>query len=103
VPTKYQVEIAETAEGDLAEIWAYIASDSVENATQFLIRLEEAISTLEKLPQRCPSIPENNLLGTDYRHLILGDYRVLFRVAKNRVFVLRIVHGNRLLNSSFFG
>jgi toxin ParE1/3/4 len=103
VPTKYQVEIAETAEGDLGEIWAYIAADSVDNATRFVLRLEEAIRTLEKLPHRCFSIPENNLLGTDYRHLILGEYRVIFRIAKTTVFVLRIVHGNRLLDNSFFG
>lgn len=52
---------------------------------------------------RCPSIPENKLLGTEYRHLILGEYRVIFRIARSTVFVLRIVHGNRLIDSSFFG
>ncbi len=100
---KYQVKIAETAEGDVTEIWTHIAADSIENATRFVIQLEEKISTLERLPHRCPSIPENKLLGTEYRHLILGDYRVIFRIARSTVFVLRIVHGNRLLDSSFFG
>lgn len=103
MPTKYRVEIAETAEGDLGEIWAHIAADSVDNATRFVIRLEQAIGTLERLPQRCFSIPENSLLGTDYHHLILGEYRVIFRIARTTVFVLRIVHGNRLLDNSFFG
>jgi toxin ParE1/3/4 len=103
VPTKYQVEITRTAEIDVEEIWAYIADDSIENATRFVIHLQTNIATLERLPQRSPSIPENSLLGTDYRHLILGEYRVVFRISRSTVFVLRIVHGNRLLETSFFG
>jgi toxin ParE1/3/4 len=103
VSGKYRVEITRSAETDVAEIWTYIGADSIENATRFVIQLEEKISTLERLPQRSPSIPENKLLGTEYRHLILGDYRVIFRIDKSAVFVLRIVHGNRLLDDSFFG
>lgn len=103
MPAKYRVEITQTAERDVDEIWAHIGADSIGNATRFVIQLEEKIGTLERLPQRCPAIPENDLLGTEYRHLILGDYRVIFRVKASTVFVLRIVHGNRLLDSSFFG
>jgi len=100
---KYHVEITQTAEGDVDEIWTHISADSVENATRFVNQLEEKIGTLERMPQRCPAIPENKLLGTQYRHLILGDYRVIFRVEASTVFVLRIVQGNRLLDTSFFG
>ena len=100
---KYRVEIARTAESDVDEIWAHIGTDSIENATRFVIQLEEKIGTLERMPHRCPAIPENKLLGTEYRHLILGDYRVIFRVKASIVFVLRIVQGSRLLDSSFFG
>ena len=78
---KYQVDITRTAEGDIEEIWNHIGADSIGNATRFVIQLEEKISTLQRSPHRCPSIPENRLLGTEYRHLLLGDYRVLFRVA----------------------
>jgi plasmid stabilization system protein ParE len=103
VNAKYRVEIAQTAETDLDEIWAHIAADSIENATRFLFQLEEKIDTLERMPKRCPNIPENQLLGTAYRHLVLGSYRVIFRIEDFTVYVLRIVHGNRLLDSSFFG
>lgn len=102
MPAKYRVEITRTAEGDVESIWDHIASDSAENATRFLIDLEKKIGTLERVPNRCPAIPENELLGTEYRHLILGDYRVIFRVTASTVDVLRIVHGSRLLDSSFF-
>lgn len=103
MPAKYRVEITRTAETDVDEIWAHIGADSIEHATRFVIQLEEKIGALERMPYRCPPIPENKLLGTEYRHLILGDYRVIFRVKASIVYVLRIVHGNRLLDSSFFG
>ena len=37
---KYRVKIAQSAETDLAEIWAYIAADSIDNANQFILKLE---------------------------------------------------------------
>src|SRR5437870_744590 len=83
-------------------LWTHIGADSMENATRFVIHLEEKIGTLERMPHRCPLIPENKLLGTNYRHLILGDYRVIFRIKASTVVVLRILQGNRLLDSSFF-
>ena len=99
---KYRVEITRTAEGDVEEIWTHIGADSIEHATKFIFQLEKKIDTLERMPHRCPLIPENKLLGTNYRHLILGDYRVIFRIKASTVVVLRILQGNRLLDSSFF-
>jgi len=101
VPVKYRVEITRIAETDIAEIWAHIAADSIENATRFVSRLENKLDTLERLPHRCPAIPENGLLRTNYRHLVLGDYRMIFRVSQSTVIVLRVMHGNRLLESAF--
>jgi plasmid stabilization system protein ParE len=103
VPAKYRVEITGTAEADVRDLWDYIAADSIENAERFVLQLEERIGTLERMLTHCPFIPENSLLGTDYRHLIFGDYRAVFRIALSTVFVLRIVHGSRLLDSAFFG
>ena len=100
MPTKYRVEITNTAETDLLEIWNYIASESTVEAAKFVLRIEEKIATLERMPFRCPAIPENALLGTDYRHLVVDHYRVIFRLGAKRVYVLRILHGARLLDSS---
>jgi plasmid stabilization system protein ParE len=102
VPTKYRVEITKTAESDIHEIWNYIEGDSPADAAQFVKRLEDTIGTLERFPLRCHAIPENALLGTDYRHLVLDPYRIIFRIAGRTIFVLRVVHGGRLLDSSPF-
>lgn len=103
MPAKYRVEITRTAEADLGELWEHIAADSIEVATEFILQIEERVLSLDRIPLRCPAIPENRLLGTDYRHLILKDYRVVFRIDGSTVYILRILHGNRLLDSSFFG
>ena len=96
------MRITRSAETDVGEIWIHIAGDSVENSTRFVLQLEQKVRTLERSPLRCPAIPENRLLGTEYRHLIIGDYRVIFRIARSTVLVLRVVHGNRLLDDSLF-
>jgi len=56
----------------------------------------------KSFPERCWLIPENEILGTRYRHLLYGNYRSLFRIVRKTVYVLRVVHGARLLDSSMF-
>jgi toxin ParE1/3/4 len=97
VTTRYRVKITPTAEKDIEDIWFYIAEDSPENATAFILALEEQIGTLESLPERCPLIPENEILNREYRHLIHGSYRTIFRVDGRIAYVLRVIHGARLL------
>jgi plasmid stabilization system protein ParE len=102
VPARFTVEITPSAETDIAEIWDYIAQDSPANAEAFVLALEEQIASLEKFPNRCSRIPENEILGTSYRHLIHGPYRTIFRIAGSRVVILRVIHGARLLDTSLF-
>lgn len=102
MPAKFRVRITRTAERDIEEIWNFIAQNSPPAAEQFIDRLEEQIETLEHFPERCPLIPENEILGTRYRHLLYGNYRSVFRIARRMVHVLRVLHGARLLDSSMF-
>jgi toxin ParE1/3/4 len=99
VPKKYKVDITAAAEADTAAIWDYIAQDNSDAATVFILRLEEHIGTLERYPERCPLVTENELLGTAYRHLLFGNYRTIFKIVGARVIILRIIHGARLLDT----
>jgi toxin ParE1/3/4 len=99
---KFRVRITRAAERDIEETWNFIAHDSPEEADKFVRRLEEQIETLERFPERCPLIPENEIFGTRYRHLLYGNYRNVFRIARETVYVLRVIHGARLLDSSMF-
>ncbi len=98
MPKKFNVDITAAAEADVAEIWGYIAQDNPDAATAFVLRLEEQIGTLERFPERCPLVRENELLGTSYRHLVYGNYRTIFKIIKSRVIILRVLHGARLLD-----
>lgn len=95
----YRVEITATAEADIADIWGYIAQDEPAAATAFVLHLEGQIDTLERFPERCPRIPESPLLGAAYRHLIIGNYRAIFKIVGDRVVLMRVLHGARLLDT----
>jgi plasmid stabilization system protein ParE len=53
VEKTFRVEITTTAEADVADLWEYIALDSPEAASTFILRLEEQIGALERTPERC--------------------------------------------------
>ena len=99
MPNKFRVDITGAAEADVAEIWEYIVQDEPDAATAFVLRLEEQIRTLERFPERSSLVPENELLGTAYRHLLHGNYRTLFKIVGSRVIILRVLHGARLLDT----
>jgi plasmid stabilization system protein ParE len=102
MPAKFRVSLTRAAESDIEQAWSFIAQDSPEAADKFIGRLEQQIETLEIFPNRYALIPENQILGTRYRHMIYGDYRTVFRVAKRTVYVLRVIHGARLLDATLF-
>jgi toxin ParE1/3/4 len=101
MPARFKVRITRAAEMDIQAIWSFIAADSSANADRFILQMEKQLNTLEHFPQRCPLIPENEYLGTHYRHLLYGEYRTLFRIAGKTVYVVRVIHGARLLDDSF--
>ena len=94
---KYKVNLTQHAQNDLEHIYYYIASKSPDNAVNFVLRLEEKLYSLNTYPERHPLIPENEFFGTDYRHLIYKKYRVIYRVLAGSVFILRIIHGAKIL------
>ena len=96
---KYGVDITAAAEVDTAAIWDYLAQDNPDAATAFILRLEAQLGTMERYPERCPLVPEDDILGTAYRHLLFGNYRTIFKIIGARVIILRIIHGARLLDT----
>lgn len=98
MPKKYHVEITRSAELDILDIWEYIHRESPFHVDEFVARLEEQQRSLEFFPMRCALIPESTSLGVEYRQILLGDYRSIFRIEGKTVFVLRVIHGSRLLD-----
>ena len=99
---KYRVEITNVAELDILQIVQYVASDNQMAAMKLVSEIERQIDSLEQFPLRCPVIPESRELGREYRHIIYGHYRTIFRIDGSRVIIMRVIHGARLLSLEIF-
>jgi toxin ParE1/3/4 len=84
---------APSALDDVESIAEYIARDSVEMASLFVSRLFDATDRLHEFPFSGRIIPEIN--NPDYREVIYGTYRIMYRIEKNEVWVTGVIHGAR--------
>ena len=76
--------------GDIAE---YVARDSADQAALLVARLIEATDRLAEFPESGRRIPE--LAHPDCREVLVGDYRVMYRLEGSEVWITGIVHGAR--------
>ena len=90
---KFRVEIAPVVIDEIEEAALYIAKDSVIDAINWSIEIEKKIQSLELFPTRCPLAEESQLFDYDIRHLIVGNFRLLFRIEKATVKVLYLRSG----------
>jgi len=98
----YKVEFTRSAKSDLIEIFDHIAKDNPRAASNFVTHLESQIRSLKEHPLRCPIIPETGEIKREYRQLLYGAYRTIFRISTKRVIIIRVIHGARLLDLSVF-
>ena len=94
---RYRVRITAAGQRDLKSIHDYIALNAPRTADAWMGELDRQIQTLEQFPTRCAVIPEATELGREYRHLIYGRYRTIFRVDGRVVWIVRVIHGAQLL------
>jgi len=95
---KYRVETTKVAEKDISTIYQYICRDNPMAAKKWIEEIERQINSLENFPKRCPVIPEREEIGREYRHLIYGNYRTIFRIQSSKVIIMRVIHSARLLD-----
>ncbi|HEX4621370.1 MAG TPA: type II toxin-antitoxin system RelE/ParE family toxin [Myxococcaceae bacterium] len=96
---RYIVELSEAALSDLEGIVSFVANQSPRAAERLHNRLLSAALTLERHPNRGRVVPELDRLAiVDVRELLVGPYRVLYRVEGRRVFVLTAFDGRRDLD-----
>jgi plasmid stabilization system protein ParE len=90
------------AGGNLVDIEEFIARDSVERATRFvdaLIDYAEAILADNQKSGR--SVPE--IGNPDIRELIYQGYRIVYRLNGDRIEILTVFEGHRLLRQNELG
>ena len=79
-----------------AEHAAYIAADRPEASRNWVIGLFDSTKSLAQFPRRGRRVPE--LDRPEYRELIYGRYRVVYRVDAHQVVVLTVRHGRPRLD-----
>ena len=80
---------------DVERIAEYIGKDSPTHAAGMVKRLFAAVEDLELFPRMGRAIPEVD--DPAYRDLIVGQYRLIYRLDGDQVLVIGVVHGARLL------
>lgn len=78
---------------DLDAVAAYIARDSADQAALFAWRVIEAVDALAVFPRMGRPAPE--MRDPDWRQVIVGAYRVIYRVVGDAVRIEAVVHGAR--------
>jgi toxin ParE1/3/4 len=88
------------AEGDLDDIWYYVAKES---GSMEVARLIDSMTDRFFLLGGFPYMgrPRDEDLGAGYRSFAVGDYVVVYAVEGEDVLVLRVAHGRRDLDRLF--
>lgn len=84
------------AKQDLFIIYSFISKDSNNRAENLLNEINLEIENLKLFPEKGRVIPELNF--NNYRELIVKSYRVLYRIEKDTIFILTILHMSQEFN-----
>jgi toxin ParE1/3/4 len=101
--TKYKVVWANIAESDLKDIIDYISIDSPQNALKVLRKIKQKTSDLHALPERGSIVPELKDQGIlQYREIVMPPWRLIYRIAERKVFVLSLIDSRRNVEDILF-
>jgi plasmid stabilization system protein ParE len=78
------------------EAKAYIAADNPRAADKWASGLVNAVSKLKRHPKLGRVVPEVGL--EEYRQIVYGNYRVVYRISAGTTFILTVRHFSRLLD-----
>src|SRR5688572_20146619 len=94
----YRVIVTARAKADIREAVAWWRDNrSGLQAERWLDKIEPALTSLARTPERCPLAPEADLVETDLRQLHFGvrrktTHRIIFTVEGADVIIFRIRH-----------
>lgn len=94
---KLPIVWSDEAKRNFREIISYIKRDSSQAAIQLAGKIKQGTTRLEYFPESGRKVPE--LLDEDPppREILLGNYRVIYRIHSDRVEIIAAIHGRRLL------
>jgi len=81
---------------DLNAIVEFINKDSSQYARLFVVDIFQAVDRMAEFPKSGRIVPE--LGNPAVREIILGNYRIVYRLKEKCVELLTVYHGARLLD-----
>jgi len=87
--------------GDLDAITNFIAQDSPHFASLFVLDVFAAVERLDLFPQSGRVVLEKN--DPQIREILLGNYRIIYRLRDEVAELFTIHHGARLLDPTRLG
>ncbi len=78
-----------------ADIAEYISRDNPTAAEKWIDTVFSKVEQLNSFPESDRIVPEIN--SKDFRELIYGNYRIIYRLEKIQVSILTIRHGKQIL------
>lgn len=79
----------------IEEIHQFIANDDAETAGKIVRKIFKKIESLPQNPQRGRIVPEAN--REDIREVFVKEYRIIYRIDQNEIFILTLRHFKLLL------
>lgn len=79
----------------VAEVASYIAKDKPIAAENWVDTIFSKVASLASSPKLGRIVPEIN--KNQYREIIYGNYRIVYRLEEKRISVLTVRHGKQLL------
>lgn len=87
------------ADGDLRDIWHYVAQDDPRAADALLDKLADAVWPLRDYPEFGRLRPD---LAPGLRSMPAGSHVIYYKIDSNGVVLVRVLHGRRLLRADLF-
>lgn len=78
-----------------AEIAGYIAQDKPSAAEKWIDTIFKKVGTLSSTPEIGRVVPE--IRNSQFRELIYGNYRIIYRIEENQISILTVRHGMQIL------
>jgi toxin ParE1/3/4 len=78
-----------------SEIAEYIARDKPLAAEKWVETIFSKVETLTSTPELGRIVPE--IRNSQFREIIYGNYRIIYRIEKNQISILTIRHGMQIL------
>lgn len=99
---RFRLDISDAAKRDVAATHDVIVKDKPVAAARWVRAFDKKARSLRYLPMRYEVIPESEEIGFAYRHIIWGNYRIIYRIDDGLVTIVRVVNAAQLLRSRHF-